>query len=308
MLLLWIAVPESAYGGGDLETKLFMTDVERGYRIYMPMFFGILLIFYLHRSMWIRFAWWKPVATIIAFILLLMIYKQRAAIAGITLAVAVGAILSLKRWRLAAFAGLGLACAVGAMVFLARSQTTSGVKISLGASLAVREISVAAAWDYISSDPLRWIIGVGGTTRLGDVTLGKLFNNPMFFLADIGWLGVLFEYGLIGVMLMLLVHVVGLRFALRWAQPEDPLSQALADYIVYLLAVSVVYSVVFTPGELMTVMALSYYLSRLSAVRPDGHGTDLAQASNPMPRHKAMAKALPFGLSGGPPSGIASKG
>jgi hypothetical protein len=260
MSLLWVLVPASAYGGGDADTKLFMLDVERGFRIYMPMFFGVLLIFYLNRSAWIRFAWWKVLGIVIGFTLLLMIYKQRNAIASVALAVVVGAVFSMKRWRWAAISVLGAAACVGAVAFLTRSQTAE-LKSELGASLAVRQISVATAWGYLYANPERWLFGVGGTTRLGDVTLGKLFNNPMFFLADIGWLGVLFEYGAIGVALMVTVYVTGLVSALGWSRPDDAMSQALADYIVYLLASSMVYSAVFTPGELMSAMALSFCLA-----------------------------------------------
>jgi hypothetical protein len=262
MSVLWVTVPASAYGGGDLDTKLFMIDVERGFRIYMPMYFGVMLILYLNRSAWMRFEWWKLIGIVAGLALMLMIYKQRAAIASAVLAVVLGSVLSLKRWRIAGFAALGLGVCVGGLLFSARAQNTAELTTNLGASLAVREISVSTAWDFLSADPIRWILGVGGTTRLGDVTLGRLFNNPMFFLADIGWLGVLFEYGAIGVLLMLLVYGTGLRSALAWAHSDDPLSQAFADYIIYLLASSIVYSAVFTPGELTTTMALSYYLSR----------------------------------------------
>jgi hypothetical protein len=303
MLGLWIIVPASAYGGGDLATKLFMTDVERGYRIYMPMFFGILLILYLNRSMMQRFAMWKFVAMGICFILMLTIYKQRAAIAGVLLAAAIGACLSLRRWRVAAFSALALFGTIAIAVLLIRMQGAAELKSGLGNSLAVREVTVGQAWAYISAEPLRWLLGVGGTTRLGEVTLGRLFNNPMFFLTDIGWLGVLFEYGAIGVILMLSVHFAGLRLAMKWSRPDDPLSQAFADYIVYLLATSFVYSVVFTPGELMTIMALSYYFARVRAGTPYGIGT--AQPAMPRPRHRAPARSLALGP---PPSGIASSG
>ena len=81
MSALWVTVPESAYGGGDLDTKLFMIDMERGFRIYMPMYFGVMLILYLNRSAWVRFAWWKLIGIVTGLALMLMIYKQRAAIA-----------------------------------------------------------------------------------------------------------------------------------------------------------------------------------------------------------------------------------
>jgi hypothetical protein len=283
MALLWVTVPQSAYGGGDLDTKLFMTDVERGYRIYMPMFFGVMLIFYLNRSAWIRFTWWKPVGIVIALFLMLTIYKQRAAIASVLLAVVIGGVLSMKRWRIAGFSGLALGACVGLIGFFLRAQSATDLKSNLGNSLAVRQISVSTAWDYISADPSRWILGVGGTTRLGNVTLGAMFHNPMFFLADIGWLGVWFEYGVIGVVLMLLIYCSGLRSALRWA---------FADYIIYLLAASVVYSAVFTPGELTTTMALSYYFARSSSKALPPHGIRSAQRVRPSPRPSARARSF----------------
>jgi hypothetical protein len=308
MPVLWVVVPASAYGGGDLDTKLFMTDVERGFRIYMPMYFGVMLMLYLNRSAWMRFAWWKPIGVLIALALMLMIYKQRAAIASAVLALVLGCVLSMKRWRFAGFAIVGVGACAGIILFMARAQNSVELANNLGASLAVREVSVSTAWDYLSTDPARWILGVGGTTRLGDVTLGKLFNNPMFFLADIGWLGVLFEYGAVGVLLMLLVYGAGLRAALGWARPDDPLSQAFADYIVYLAASSVIYSAVFTPGELTTTMALSYYLSRVSRPPHADQRISASQPAEPSPRHNARARSLPVVASPEPPSGIARSG
>jgi hypothetical protein len=308
MSALWVVVPESAYGGGDLDTKLFMIDVERGFRIYMPMYFGVMLMLYLNRSAWMRFAWWKLIGVLLALALMLMIYKQRAAIASTVLALVLGGVLSMKRWRIAGFAVLGVGACAGVILFMVHTQESVELANQLGASLAVREVSVSTAWTHLSTDPGRWILGVGGTTRLGDVTLGRLFNNPAFFLADIGWLGVLFEYGAVGVLLMLLVYGTGLRSALGWARPDDPLSQAFADYIIYLMASSIIYSAVFTPGELTTTMALSYYFSRLSDPARADQRISASQPAESNPRHNARAKSLPVGAPPEPPSGIASSG
>jgi hypothetical protein len=308
MSVLWVVVPESAYGGGDLQTKLFMTDVERGFRIYMPMYFGVMLLLYLNRSAWMRFAWWKPVGVLAGLVLMLLIYKQRTAIASVVLALVLGSVLSMKRWRIAGFAAVGLVACAGVFLLVARAGNSVALAHQLGASLTVREVSVSTAWNYLSADPERWLLGVGGTSRIGDVTLAGLFNNPMFFLADIGWLGVLFEYGAVGVLLILLVYGAGLRSALGWGRSGDPMSQAFADYIVYLLASSVVYSAVFAPGELTTTMALSYYFSRDFGLSNDDQRSVSAQKPAPSPRHKALARSLPVGASPPPPSGIASNG
>ena len=265
MLLLWVGVPVSSYGGGDVVTKLFMFDPERGYHIYMPMYFGVLLVLTLNRSFWARPAVWKFAAIAVAFAIMLMIYKERVANVAAAAAMVFGAAMSVRRFRPAAFAVLGVAAVIFALFLLNRLEDASDLHDSLGGSLAVRRVSVATAWSYLTADPLRWLFGVGATTRFGDITLAGLFGNAMFFLTDIGWLGVIFEYGVIGALLMLLVHLAGWRQAIRWGRPDDPLSQAFGDYIVYLLVGSAVYSVVFTPGELTTTMALSYYFSRGAA-------------------------------------------
>jgi hypothetical protein len=291
MVVLWLTVPTSAYGGGDVATKLFMYDPERGYHLYVPMFFGMLLVFFLNRSFWLRRRVWKALAIVTAFALQYMIYKERTAIAGGALVVVIASALSAGRWRIPALSMLGITAGTAVLYLLGWMENAAGIHSSLGGSLAVRQVSVTTAWNYLSLEPVRWLLGVGATTRFGNVTLAQLFANRMFFLTDIGWLGVVFEYGVIGALLMLLVHLAGLWAATRWSRPEDPLSQALADYVLYLIVISAVYSVVFTPGELTTVLALSYYLARVGS----GCSPRESQPINLMPRHIALASPRPSG-------------
>jgi hypothetical protein len=305
MLGLWLLVPVSAYGGGDVATKIFMYDPERGYHLYMPMFFGMLLIFYFNRSFWLHPRAWKVLAILVAFALQLAIYKERASIAGAVLVVAVAAALSAGRWRIPALAALVTAALGSVLFFTRRLENVADIHASLGGSLAVRKVSVLTAWDYLSADPERWLLGVGATTRFGNITLAQLFGNRMFFLTDIGWLGVAFEYGVIGALLLLMMHLAGLRAVTRWSRPGEALSQALVDYVLYLIVVSVVYSVVFTPGELTTVVALGYYLARVRI----GHRADGVHSASFIPRHIALASPRPsgrFALSS--PSGMARRG
>jgi hypothetical protein len=305
MVLLWIVVPAGAYGGGDAVSKLFIYDPERGRHIYMPMFFGALLLLYLNRSFWVRPRWWKPVVIGIAFLLMLSIYKERVTIAALMGTLVLGAAMSAGRARWALLGVLGLLGFAGALLLVQHLQSASNLN-SLGGSLSVRNVSVATAWQFLSEQPQRWLFGVGATTRFGNVTFAQLFGNAMFFLTDIGWLGVMFEYGAIGLLLILLVHVVGLRITLRWARGGDPMTYAFADYIVFLLVESVVYSVVFTPGELTTILALAYYFHRQTSTV---YGGGVLQPFRSRPRHMAMDNARPSSAAGFlTPSGTASSG
>ncbi len=260
LAILWVAVPGSKYTGGDETTKLFMFDLERGYHLFMPMFFGLLLIFALNRSFWICKRAWKLVAMTICFVLLFVIYKERATIAGGALVVVLGSAFSLRRTRPAVLAIGALLGCLGLIFLLTHLQSTA-LESSLGGSLSVRRNSMASAISFLSADPWRWVIGAGATSRVGDVSLFTLMNSNQFYLADIGWLGIVFEYGLIGAFLIAGLHLVALHTAYKSARATDAMSLALGDYILFVLAVSPVYSVMFTPGDVMTCWALCAYFS-----------------------------------------------
>lgn len=261
MLVLWVVVPFSAYQQGILETKLFLWDIERGKRIYAPMFFGMLSIFTLNRSMWIRPKLWKALLIIACFVVLLTLYKQRTAIAAAGLTVLIGAILSLPRRRALTFVLLG-AVAVMILPLMLQYVTDQELGASLGGSLSTRQAQLAVAVDFLSAEPWRWLVGVGSMTRATDVSLGDVVGSDYFFLADLGWLGVAFEYGLIGAGLLVLIHLLGLYLGARLADRPEPLGRALLDYVIYILLTSAVYSPVFAPGELAACMGLAYYLHR----------------------------------------------
>lgn len=276
MLLLWLIVPMSSYVNNPELGKLFMVENERGYRIYMPMFFGALFLFYLTRLFMQRPNVLLPVAIIIGFVLLFTIYKQRAAIGGMMLVCAYGVVISLAPRLRLLVAGLFLATAPIAIAYYVL-RDVEGLAQSLGGSLTVRQTSLALAANFLGEDPWRWLFGVGATTRFGSVTLADIFGNSNFYVADLGWFGTVFEYGLLGALLLAGLYVWGYFTLLRAMRGvEDPMVLALSDYILYMLATSAVYSLVFTPGELGVVMALAVYLSR------ERHRTP----STPAPAHR----------------------
>ena len=264
----WLFAPDALFQQGIEDTKVFLSDVERGRRINAPMMFGILALFLINRSFWRRPAVWKAVLIVGGLIAMVVMYKQRAQIGGAVVGLGLGALLSLRRWRgpaLMAATTVVLAAAIPAVLWLGR-----GAVDSLGGSLSMRQIEAEHALAFLNDQPWRWIVGVGSATRVGDVTLGDIVGTPFFFPSDLGWLGVVFEYGAVGAGLMLALHLLAIRMAWEAARRGQVVGSAVLDYAIFLLVVSPVVSVVLSPGELATVLALSWWLVRTPRAPSDG--------------------------------------
>lgn len=260
MIVLWILAPTSWYVNNPNEGKLLLYELERGYRIYMPLFFGMIFLFYCIRSFTHRPHWLYAAAMVAIFIILFAIYKQRAAIGAAVLVCGFGVLASLPRIprRLLIGVGVGLLPVVVALVAW---KLGGDAKESLGGSLSVRQNSFAIATGFLGDNPWRWVIGVGGTTRFGAVTLQDIFGDNQFYIADLGWVGVVFEYGLVGATLLAALYGWGYWVTLRAAaRLKTRFSEALSDYVLYMIVSSSVYSLVFTPGELGVVMAIAVYM------------------------------------------------
>lgn len=266
MSLIWVLAPPSAYDHQNIETtKIFLSDPERGFRLNIPMFFGILWIFLLGRRFWARPSVLPALAMAGAFFLMLLIYKQRTQILGAGLIVALAPVLGLARRRGAWFGVLagGAALLTPALFMLAGSHDTAA---TLGGSLTARQSELGHALSFLNDQPLRWLVGAGGATRAGDVDLAAIVGTNYFFLSDLGWVGVVFEYGAVGAALMLALHFTAIGQGWTAAKGGSPLAWALFDYCLYMVLVSPVLSVVFAPGELATCMALlAFSLGRSSA-------------------------------------------
>ncbi|MDI4666071.1 hypothetical protein K9U40_17340 [Xanthobacter autotrophicus] len=277
MVIIYLVAPASWYADNPADSKLLLFDLERGYRVYMPMVFGMILVFFLSRSFVLRRNILYGLGVVLAFAPMLLIYKQRAAIAAALVVVAVGVTMSLPQRARRIVLGLGMAAGavglflVGRKLGLLPGGGSGDAQDAFGASLAVRQHSSALAFAFLGDDPMRWIFGVGATTRFSTVTLNDIFGNDQFFIADLGWIGVVFEYGIIGAVLLAALHAWCFITAFRLTRGlDDPFALALCDYVLYLIVSSAVYSVVFTPGELGVVMALTVYLDRRRRALPPG--------------------------------------
>lgn len=269
MWLLWLIVPRTHYAVDATQSKLFMYELERGYRIYMPMVFGVLSLLYLVRRMSVSPRLLYVALYLAGLMTMVLIFKQRISILALLLISAWVLYRNLPKLpRSLVTLGLGIGVLVLAITVLI--PAVEALEKSLGNSLSIRARSLSLAFDYMLADVWRWLFGVGSITRFSAVTLFDLFGTNHFYLADIGWVGIVFEYGVVGALLIFGLYVAGLRdaYGRRARAPErqlaDPRAEAMAaalgDYVLFLLAASAVYSAVFTPGELATVTALLVYL------------------------------------------------
>lgn len=266
MLLLWLTIPSDMYRADPAESKLFLYEKERGNRIFMPMFFGLIFVFYLARRAFMRREIWAFVAMIACFALLVMIYKQRTVIGAAALVIGFIALRATSGWFRTVLLLAGVIAGLIAMALIF-GPYLQRLEAMFGASLDIREVSVRTAADFIANNYLALIFGAGSVTRISDNNLQTILGNAHFFLADIGWLGIIFEYGLVGASLILGAYIVALRqAATQQRNDDDPFLGALGDYVIYLLVTSAVYSLVFTPGEVATILALLVFLHR----RPPG--------------------------------------
>ncbi|MCF4165093.1 hypothetical protein L2U69_05520 [Zavarzinia compransoris] len=286
MLLLWLVVPAGWYANDMISSKLFVLDEERGFRIFMPMFFGNMFLF-----LCVRYAMaharrrWLLGVAFACLLLDVWIFKQRTAIGCAFLVMGLGVVGGLPKGLRGLAWTTGLALAATLVFVIVSGALTEGFTNTFGGSLTVRQNSMALAVDYLIADPLRLIFGIGSITRFSTVTMFDLFGYKHFYLADLGWPGVLFEYGAIGSALIIATSVVSLRVTHKNAGTGDPLLLALHDMVLYCILITVVYSIMFTPGEPATATALSIYLYRLrqDQLRQDQLRRDQARRTVPQP-------------------------
>lgn len=265
-VVLWVLAPDSWYATKPEDGKLLQYDNERGNRVYLSTIFGMILVFYLGRSFIAERKWSHLFYMLVAYVIMLLIYKQRLAIASALVVTALGMVMTLpERWRrlvigMGVMVGLPLGLVALGYMGLFTQDGMDAIIAKIGGSLSVRQNSSALALAYLGESTERWVFGVGATTRFGSFTLSEIFGYQQFFISDLGWLGVLFEYGLIGALLILGLHIwAAVAIYRNGIATGDRFQLVMGDYVLYLILTSAVYSLVFVPGELGVVLAVAMY-------------------------------------------------
>lgn len=267
MWLLWLVVPSSAYTGDYQQSKLFIYEYERGDRIFFPMSFAILAMFYAAERLRTRFNAGYLLLILAVLATQLLVFKQRTILGASVVVLGLLIVARLPKLIRSGFLAVGLLAGMaGLYQALLHVEQIAG---KFGNSLAIRERSLSLLETYLAQQPLRWIFGTGAASRVGSVNMAEIIGRKDFFLADLGWAGVVFEFGLVGAMLLAALYWVALRESLRLPPVADPRHRAmlvaLGGYVLFLALTTLVYSVVYAPGELAATTALLVYLGKAAS-------------------------------------------
>jgi hypothetical protein len=237
LVILWVVVPKSWYSGNyALGTSPLFTIDSRGARIRMSMYFGIIVLFYCYRCFLRsrRLVWLLGAA--VGFLITFGIVKTRAMIVGIAGVLIIDSFVAARPVMRLGLMVIGPLALVGLFSF---DYLGSMFSTSASSGFDVRWITVTKALGFLGLDPIRWTFGVGTISPISSDSLFAYFSHA-FFLSDITWLGILFEYGIIGTILLLMYEIRGLLFfnTLRKYVDSDFLG-SLFDYILYILILAI---------------------------------------------------------------------
>ncbi|WP_241024654.1 hypothetical protein [Paraburkholderia sp. Ac-20340] len=260
LILMWAVVPDSWYRDDYVigQSPFFTADM-RGHRIRMSMYFPIILLFFCYRRAFFERHLGYLLGAAVAFAVTLLIVKTRAMIIGIMGVLIINTFI----WsRPMARVGL-LVCGPFALVgMFSAGYLATTFNLNSANGFDTRRISIDLASRFLGNEPMRWLFGVGTISPTSRDSLFDYFHH-FFFLADITWLGIVFEYGLVGALIILLYQVRGMMLYRRLrAKVDDDFLGSLFDYLVYILVISFFYPPTLTPGETAVILAIFVYIWR----------------------------------------------
>jgi hypothetical protein len=230
------------------------------------MFYGMLGLLYAFRRFTQTWNWRWLVVWAVGFGLMYGLVRMRTYILG--MAVMAGFTLFRQASPKARFGLIALI----PFALLALFQTPMMASIfstDKAYAFDVRYISTMKAIAFLGTDPMRWIFGAGTLSPVDPSAMMTYFNH-FFFLADITWVGMIFEFGWWGRSSSWRCRCADLDDAAS-ARARGPLNGALQDYLLYCVLVSEMFPLTMAPGEVTMIMAIAVWrLEKVWRAKPCG--------------------------------------
>ncbi len=256
LILLWIFVPDSSYSThyniGD--SPIFSID-DRGYRIRMPMYFGTVgliycfRLFFAEKRIYLKILWFLLVAGGITVVI--QAVRNRSLV--LTLVVLVS-LIALRKTTPTIRVALLVIIPLAVLALFQIPYVASVLRTD-----QVRSATTAKAIAFLGTSPWNWLFGMGTITGLDQGGLLRFFSH-FFFLADITWLGIVFEFGIVGALLILALPVRALVLGHNINPGKYEIFIAtMKDAVLYCLIISPLYSMTLAPGEYIIMLAMIVY-------------------------------------------------
>ena len=276
LVALWAFAPLSWYTTGyEFGDAPFLSIDHRGPRIRMPIYFLLIGLFFAFRRTLSQTSARDIAMVLGALALAIFVVKTRAVIAasiGVLALVLIGTLRPTLRIVLFAVAF------AGAIVLLQLPMAESLLDNGLASGADIRLTTLRKAIEFLGSNPINWLLGVGTFSPLDPGALARFFNH-FFFLSDIGWFGLIFEYGVLGTVILLgLVLRVWLMGRQLRRRLRSPFLMALQDFALFVLIISPIYpTMTLQPGEVATIAAIFIYAGMV--LRDDAEASGIAAPS-----------------------------
>lgn len=258
LLALHFLAPASWYAEHyELGDAPLLSVDDRGYRIRMPMYFGLITLFFFYQELLTKRRLTAAVIVAVALALIVGVVRTRAVVlACVATLMWISFTAASPRWRIGAVVLAGITAAALINVPYVASAFDTGAD----SGFDVRRITVEKSIAFLNAAPERWIFGSGTISSLDPTGMARFFDH-FFFLADISWLGIVFEFGLIGAAILLWLMVSTWLLGRQARRCIDaPLLAALQNYVLFVIIMSPLYpTITLQPGEIAVIAATFLY-------------------------------------------------
>jgi hypothetical protein len=194
----------------------------------------------------------------------LFCHNQRMEIVAILIAAAFFLCLDLSlRVSLGLFCVTMLFALVG--LFLRPEFFYSLVNFKMD-SLDIRGHTIEKIIAQFVENPRMIFTGFGSLYTHGEYSF-KVLYGPNFWIADVGWLGVLYEYGLIGIIITVGIWVYYVKKAYRSLRSNSAILQGFGCFFFFMLFTPLSPYVIYSCGELLVALAFLHYYHNLVDVK-----------------------------------------
>ena len=237
------------------ESSIVVNDAK-GYRFRLPEPFILIALFYFFRKYFETYSL-KSLILFTAFALYMIVFhKQRLLLLSASFVLYFVSLKNFKMHTRVLVTGLLSVLTIGVFLLL---DTYQNLLTGEDTSYLARVHTITIAFDFLRHGLVQLLFGAGNLNLYNYVNFNTLYGQN-FWLSDIGWLGLTFEFGLIGSFMLAYLFYLILKAAGGLDERAPLILFALRDYLIAMLIVSVIAPrIAYLSGISMSILAIFAY-------------------------------------------------